>query len=87
MKMIAEHPRTRQLLRISDGGSSQVSEVIIVKYFAWKASALLERSMLGLWQGLIHSLLEQCPEIIDAPEFTDWQANDLLLVRASFSKP
>jgi hypothetical protein len=72
MKYLADHKKTHQILRHWAGDA----KLVIGKHFFWNAGSKIQKSHLGLVQGLLYQLLRQCPELIPFASFRRWEADE-----------
>ncbi|KAI2627376.1 hypothetical protein GGS26DRAFT_599295 [Hypomontagnella submonticulosa] len=61
MKFLCDNPQTTDILR-SWAGEKQL---VFGKFFFWKPGTPMQRSLKGLTQALLHSILKQAPDLIE----------------------
>ena len=69
MKYIVENPTTERHLRTWAG----TKKLVLSRYFFWKPGTVLQKSLQGLVQSLLHSILQQSPELIPTVLPKQWQ--------------
>ncbi|PVH86429.1 hypothetical protein DL98DRAFT_407551, partial [Cadophora sp. DSE1049] len=81
MKFICESTETARLL----GKWSGTKPLIVAKFFFWKQGTHVQRSIDGMIQSLLHSILSQAPELI-AQAFPDqWKTIQSTPISAKYS--
>ncbi|KPM44185.1 hypothetical protein AK830_g2336 [Neonectria ditissima] len=60
MKLLLEHPRTRQELRHWANGKT----LVFSYFFFWRAGNEIQNSLMGLYRSILFETLLQCPELI-----------------------
>jgi len=69
MKYIVENPITERHLQMWAGAQ----KMVLSSYFFWKAGTALQKSLQGLVQNMLHSVLQQSPELIPRVLPNQWQ--------------
>ncbi|KAK0732271.1 hypothetical protein B0H67DRAFT_606737 [Lasiosphaeris hirsuta] len=69
MKYIVENPTTERHLRAWAG----TKKMVLSRHFFWKPGTALQKSLQGLAQSLLHSVLQKCPELIPTVLPKQWQ--------------
>jgi hypothetical protein len=69
MKFICRDPRTKQSLELWCDGD----KLVFGKFFFWKPGTPMQRSLKGLMRSLLHSILEQVPELIEHTFPSAWK--------------
>lgn len=62
MKFLAQKRRTREELSL--WSRTQGKTLILSQFFFWNSGTLLQRSLEGLYRGIIWDILRQCPNLI-----------------------
>ncbi|KAH7145540.1 hypothetical protein B0J13DRAFT_607193 [Dactylonectria estremocensis] len=62
MKCLAENPLTLQ--RLNDWASQSQKDIILVKFYFWSSGTKLQRSIEGLYRGILWEMLRICPALI-----------------------
>ncbi|KAI0387062.1 hypothetical protein F5Y04DRAFT_242934 [Hypomontagnella monticulosa] len=62
MKFLCDNPQTMDILR-SWAGEKQL---VFAKFFFWKSGTPMQRSLKGLTQALLHTILKQAPGLIES---------------------
>lgn len=73
MRYIYDNPRTQDLLK----NWSKTSKLIVASCFFWNAGSTMQKSLSGLLHSLLHALLTQCPNLIQASSPERWQSYEL----------
>ena len=74
MKFVSEHPCTRELLREWGG-----KDVVVAKFFFWRAGGQLEKSQKGLLRSLLYQILHRHPELVPDIVFNRHNADAFMI--------
>ncbi|KAK3678944.1 hypothetical protein LTR78_001397 [Recurvomyces mirabilis] len=80
VKFLADHKRTRRLLRkwakIRDDTtkSEEVSRLAIASYYFWNSGFSIQKSLGGLLQSLLYQIFHQCPSLLRSACTQRWEA-------------
>lgn len=70
MKYLSESPTATEYLKAWSGNK----QLVVASFFFWKRGTEVQRSFQGLLRSLLHSVLSQCPELIQSIVPTKWEA-------------
>lgn len=76
MKYLADHPKTREILRHWAGDEN----LVVAKHFFWNSGTKIQKSHVGLMQNLLLQILRQCPELIPFASAERWEADEGSLI-------
>lgn len=60
MKYLADHQRTQELLRHWAGNEN----LVVAQHYFWNSGTKIQKSHIGLMQGLLYRVLRKCPELV-----------------------
>ncbi|KAK3317381.1 hypothetical protein B0T19DRAFT_488646 [Cercophora scortea] len=69
MKFLCEHPGTKAELSRWAGDKT----LVMASFFFWKPGSELQKSLFGLMRGLLHEVLQTCPDLIPAVLPDHWK--------------
>lgn len=72
MKFLASDGRTRD--ELSFWSTSKGKTLILVSFFFWNSGTPLQRSLEGLYRGILWEILRQCPSLIPVVFPTTWSS-------------
>lgn len=79
MKYLEDHPMTNQLLH----SWSQPSHLVTASFYIWNSGTMMQKSLQGLLQSLLYTILSSCPDLIPVLCPERW-ANGRFSASASF---
>ncbi|OTA55289.1 hypothetical protein K449DRAFT_177860 [Hypoxylon sp. EC38] len=71
MKYLTRHPKTREHLTVWADGE----KLVMGSFFFWKPGSVLQKSIKGLVRGMLHCILEECPDLIPVAFPVQWEAS------------
>ncbi|KAI1418066.1 hypothetical protein F5Y13DRAFT_150473 [Hypoxylon sp. FL1857] len=71
MKYLTRHPKTREHLSVWADGK----KFVLGSFFFWKPGSVLQKSIKGLVRGMLHCVLEECPDLIPLAFPAQWEAS------------
>ncbi|OTA81348.1 hypothetical protein M434DRAFT_37581 [Hypoxylon sp. CO27-5] len=71
MKYLTRHPKTREYLTVWADGK----KLVMGNFFFWKPGSVLQKSIKGLVRGMLHCILEECPDLIPLAFPVQWEAS------------
>lgn len=69
MKYLCHHARTEECLKTWSGDK----ELVFTSFFFWRHGDEFQKSFKGLLRSLLHSILAQCPELIESTFPLQWE--------------
>ncbi|KAI1136555.1 hypothetical protein F5Y05DRAFT_96938 [Hypoxylon sp. FL0543] len=71
MKYLTRHPKTREYLTVWADGK----KLVLGNFFFWKPGSVLQKSTKGLIRGILHCVLEECPDLLPLAFPVQWEAS------------
>lgn len=71
MKYLTRHPKIREHLTVWADGK----KLVLGSFFFWKPGSVLQKSIKGLVRGMLHCILEECPDLIPFSFPMQWEAS------------